>query len=393
MTFRCACGREIAGPGCPACGALYDLRPGWRAVRCACGATALAAPGQVGTSIPCAGCFLRVAVPPDAPPAPPVLKRPPRGTSTAVSGGIRDRLRWLFPLTLLPLLIHTFHAGDEPSVRDLMRRAVEENPVVVEPGVIIATVDDLFRVLRIERVEGAFHSRFTGAHWLYAALAAAGFWALIVGLFPLGRANSLHLWTVGLLIGTGGILLLLGLHRLPFVKVMYDAAFGETGFVTSLVGYTLGIGVCEELVKLLPLAVVFRKGGTLDVRGAVAWGLAMGAGFGVSEAVFFSANAYNGLRPGGIYVVRFVSVVALHMAWSGTAAAWLWTRRDEIGDAEHAWSGLWPMLTASAGSILLHGLYDGFLKFGVGITALCVAALSFVYFFWSVDRKLAEERG
>ena len=77
MTFRCACGREISELVCPGCRAAYELRPGWRAVRCACGAGVLAAPGQVGTSIPCAACFVRVAVPPDAPPAPPILKTPP----------------------------------------------------------------------------------------------------------------------------------------------------------------------------------------------------------------------------------------------------------------------------------------------------------------------------
>ena len=303
---------------------------------------------------------------------------------------MRDRLRWLFPLTLLPLLLQTWQEQGEPPVRELVRKMSEKGPRHVQRRA--STLDEIFAVLEIDKLEGAYHSRFTSAHWVYAGLAAAGYWALIVALFPLGRANSLHLWMVGLLIGTAGVLLLFGLHRLPFVKALYDAASGDTGFVTSLVGYTLGIGVCEELIKVLPLAIVLRRGVALDVRGAVAWGLAMGAGFGVSEAVYHSSELYNGLQPGDVYVTRFVSVVALHMAWSGAAAAWLWDYRDDLEGAGVWPAMLLPMVLASAGSIGLHGLYDGLLKFGGDVPAFYTAGLTFIYFFWSVDRKLASER-
>jgi RsiW-degrading membrane proteinase PrsW (M82 family) len=391
VSFRCGCGREISELVCPGCRAVYELRAGWRAIRCECGAATFAAPGQVGTSIPCPSCFLRVTVGPDAPPAPPLLKTPPRRTSTPSAP--RERLRWLFTLTLLPLALYTFTPRTDPPLKETVLRAEEENPRFRERKGSIGSLDELFRALEIEKLDGALHSRFATAHWLYAIAAAAGFWGLIVGLFPLGRASSLHLWTVGLLIGTAGIVLLLGLHQLPFVKALYEAASGRDGFFTSLVGYTLGIGVCEELVKLLPLAIVFRKAGNLDVRGAAAWGLAMGAGFGVSEAVYYAGEIYNGLLPGDVYVVRFVSCVALHMSWSGAAAVWLWDYRDELEAGERPFAGfMLPMVLASAGSIALHGLYDGLQKFGGSFGALCAAGLSFTYFFWSADRKLAAEK-
>lgn len=393
MTFRCGCGQELPfrDVDCLNCGAAYELRPGWRAARCACGAISFAAPGQVGTSIPCASCFLRVTVGAESPPAPPALKRAGRRVSKPAvpSGGIRDRLRWLFPLTLLPLVLYAFTTPSKVSLRELVEKAQEENPRFREKRESIKTLDDLFTALEIERVEGAYLSRFALNQWVYAMAAAGGFWALIVGLFPLGRANSLHLWTVGLLMGTAGVLLLLGMHKLPFVKQLLAAATGDTGLFTSLVGYTLGVGVLEELVKLLPLAIVLRVGVPLDARGAIAWGLAMGAGFGVSEAIYYAGEVYNGFAPGLVYVVRFVSCVALHMAWSGTAAAGLWRSRDELRDGLKIFV---IMLLASAGPIALHGLYDGLLKFGGTVGALCTAGLTFVYFFWSSDRAIAAEK-
>ena len=394
MSFRCACGREIDGPSCAACGAAYELRPGWRAVRCECGAQVFAAPGQVGTTIPCSACFLRVNVGPDAPPAPPTLKSLPRRRSTPSSPS-RDRLRWIFPLTLLPLLIHVCTPSTEEPYRELVSRAKELPRVRRES---IRTLDDVFRALEIDRVGAAWQSRFAMTQWLFALVAALAFWGLILLLFPLGRANSLHLWIVGLLMGTGGVLLLLGFQELArhpalLVGEAYAAAFDPAaGFFRSLAGYTLGVGLGEELVKLLPLVIVYRKAGTLDVRGAAAWGLAMGAGFGVSEAIHYAGELYNGLAPARIYAVRFVSVIALHMAWSAAAATRLSARRDDLADGERWTAVVVPMLLAAAPSIAMHGLYDALAKHGADLSAFFFALLGFAFFFWSSDRALARER-
>ncbi len=393
MAFRCGCGRALDALSCPACGAGYEERPGWRAVRCECGSTVLAGPAQVGTSVPCNACFLRVTVGVDAPPAPPALKTPPRKASPPPSR-FHEQLRWLFALTLLPLLLHVVDPDPGEAYLELRQRARED---LRTQGRSFRSLDDVFRALEIDRVGGAWQSRFSREHWGFAGAAALGFWALILLLFPLGRANSLHLWTVGLLMGTGGVLLLLGFqelarHPLLLVGEAYAAAFDpEAGFFRSLMGFTLGVGLCEELVKLLPLAIVYRKCGTLDLRGAVAWGLAMGAGFGVSEAIHYAGEFYHGLSPARIYAVRFVSVIALHMAWSATAAARLWAWRDPIADGDRWTAAVAPLLLAAAPSILLHGLYDAFAKHGADYSALCFAVLSFALFFWISDRQLARE--
>ena len=96
------------------------------------------------------------------------------------------------------------------------------------------------------------------------------------------------------------------------------------------------MGLCEELCKALPLFWHFRRKSTLDVRGAVVWGLATGIGFGVSEGISYSSSFYNGIFGGGIYIVRSI------------ALAWYFT------------------LPATPATTLLFGAIMGFLWMGVG---------------------------
>lgn len=402
MTFPCGCGAELAlsagRVACAGCGAAYEARPGWRSVKCECGARVLAAPGQVGVTIPCNSCHLRVDVPPDAPSAPPALVAPPRPRQAPrAAGGDRDRLRWIFLLALLPLLVHVFTVDDTPGIADFIERARHDDRIRSHPTPI-RSLEEVFRLMEVDRVEGAYASRFSMAHWVYAMAAAALFWGLILGLFPLGRAHSLHLWTVGLLMGTFGVLFLLlfqelAKHPLLFVGRAYEAAFDpRSGFFKSLFGFLLGVGLCEEFIKLLPLALVLRRGGGLDVHGAVAWGLAMGAGFGVSEGIHYAGNFYNGFSTGRVYVVRFLSCVALHMVWSGAAAARLSAFREDLENGESRFSIVFPLVLAAAPSIALHAIYNTLFKHGADVAAFCFALVSVLLFYWTVDRRRAVER-
>ena len=53
-------------------------------------------------------------------------------------------------------------------------------------------------------------------------------------------------------------------------------------------------------------------------RGACLLGLASGIGFGVSEGIMYSSTQYNGWSGSDIYIVRFVSCVALHAMWAAS---------------------------------------------------------------------------
>src|SRR5205823_12009793 len=105
------------------------------------------------------------------------------------------------------------------------------------------------------------------------------------------------------------------------IGLSYRAALDpDNGFWVSFIGFTLGVGLLEELCKIFPVVVRYCRVPDDNWRGAFLWGLASGAGFGIAEGVIYSANYYNGITGSGIYVVRFVSCVALHALWTGCAA-------------------------------------------------------------------------
>ncbi len=109
------------------------------------------------------------------------------------------------------------------------------------------------------------------AHWLYAVAAALLFFSLILLLFDPGNALLPHWVGAGLLTSTIGVLLLVSLQiaaelgrllpgsgswyqLLRLIGFSYRAALEpENGFVPSLLGFTFGVGLCEEITKSLPL--------------------------------------------------------------------------------------------------------------------------------------------
>jgi RsiW-degrading membrane proteinase PrsW (M82 family) len=157
----------------------------------------------------------------------------------------------------------------------------------------------------------------------------------------------------------------------------YRLAFDpEAGFFMSLAGFTFGVGLCEELLKAVPIYWHFRRTSSLDWRGALLWGVASGIGFGVTEGIFYSADFYNGLAGVETYVTRFVSCVALHSVWSASVALVIWEDQDQIFQA-----GSFIELAGTVPGVLLipmvlHALYDTLLKRGPGVLAGVVALAS-----------------
>jgi hypothetical protein len=223
--------------------------------------------------------------------------------------GLRQRtarrfLYFLFALTLVPLVASTFHADDTP---ERVGRTLQAHPEL-ETAQIDSEVS-LFRTLPDERFEGAHLSYFTKAHWLYAAISAAAFLGSMLLCFELGRAKAWQLAAVALVTATVGILFLVIVQwiasftdgrflvsRNPIILVIfyvakfigfsYSAALNpEYGFWLSFLGFTFGVGLCEELTKALPILFVARGSAELDWRAAAVWGLASGVGFGVAEGI------------------------------------------------------------------------------------------------------------
>jgi RsiW-degrading membrane proteinase PrsW (M82 family) len=241
------------------------------------------------------------------------------------------------------------------------------------------------------------------AHWGFALIAAGAFFGLMMFLFDRGSAKAQSLLFTGVFTGTVGIILLLVLqfvaehtqgwwirgrsiivllfYIIKFIGYSYYAAEDPSnGFAASFFGYTFGVGLCEELVKAIPLIVLVNNlPERASWRTACLWGLASGVGFGVAEGIMYSSRYYNGIGGGEIYVVRFVSCVALHAMWAASVAIPLYAFRGELANSPHIGSTLGTAICLAAPCIILHGLYDTLLKKDYDLYALGVALVSFAY--------------
>jgi RsiW-degrading membrane proteinase PrsW (M82 family) len=79
------------------------------------------------------------------------------------------------------------------------------------------------------------------------------------------------------------------------------------------------------------------------------------------------------------YLVRFLSCVALHSIWSGSAAILLYLRRYMFDSLDNWYEWILPVLFVIAIPAVLHGLYDTCLKKDMNGIALLVAFASFGY--------------
>lgn len=261
----------------------------------------------------------------------------------------------------------------------------------------------------------AFLPEDTWAHWGLGALSAAAFLAYFCFAYPRGNARVTSLVKVGAFTGTIGILLLfvvqflaglatkvrlygrgiLMLIWLALIAIAFSYAAADdpqNGFILSFLGFTVGVGLLEELCKLLPVAWHYRQGGTLGWRGACLWGLVSGAGFAVAEGIIYASRYYNGASTADIYIVRFVSCVAMHAAWAGAAAILTSRRRDYIKGPMSLRDWLRALAPVLAVPMVLHGLYDTFLKMDMSGWALGTGVVSFGFLVWLQEREAAAER-
>jgi RsiW-degrading membrane proteinase PrsW (M82 family) len=257
-------------------------------------------------------------------------------------------------------------------------------------------------------LEGTHLSEDSQFHWVYAGLSVVGFLTLLLVSIRSPDAGPILLILVGLFTGTVGIVVLLLLQAIAFwasgfiirgrgiivailllVKLIglmyYYALSADSSFWASFYGFTLGVGLCEELCKLAPVIWYLQNNRVATWKGACLVGLASGIGFGVSEGVHYSAGLYNGNTSWEIYVVRFVSCVALHAAWTATIACTMY-RRSDLGGSEDFGGILLAFVIWLGVPVLLHGMYDTLLKFELNGWALMVALLTIAWMSYAVER-------
>jgi RsiW-degrading membrane proteinase PrsW (M82 family) len=310
-----------------------------------------------------------------------------RGSGKAVA---REWRHGLLCLALIPLAVMTLHAGRSDVVQRF-QRTIREAPDGVEQRVEHAlrsprvTLDLVLAELPDERIEGSYLSRSTYAHWGLAVASAFLFLGALPFLFPWGTSHDRNLLSVSAFTATFGIIALTAFATIAS-SAYADALDPRSGVFASMFGFTAGVGVCEELTKALPVLVFFLSLRSMDWRRACLWGLASGVGFGVAEGVDYSRHYYNGLATGEIYVVRFVSCVALHAVWASSAAIVLAEHQDALRGARSPGGIAAVLARALAAPAILHGFYDTLLKLDQTGLALLAALGSLAWFATEVRR-------
>jgi RsiW-degrading membrane proteinase PrsW (M82 family) len=327
-------------------------------------------------------------------------------------------LHWLLVLSLIPLAVSLLQKPEEQDLLQRLTETIEQAPEDARAriGRVLAELEDdksslekVFAALPDRKLHGAWLPRDTWSHWLLTGGAALLFFLFLLALSTEGSARAQSLLAVGVFTATGGLLFLFCVQALAewsqgviiiprgivgilflilqLIGFSYRAANDpNSGFVLSLLGFTLGVGLCEEICKALPVIFTYRRPNEQSWRGAYLWGLASGAGFGLAEGVIYAGDFYNGISSAGIYFVRNISCVALHALWTGSAAITI-HRRQHLFQQEMRWyDWIVRSIAVVAVPMVLHGLYDTLLKKEMNALALGVAVLSFLYLAFQISR-------
>jgi RsiW-degrading membrane proteinase PrsW (M82 family) len=336
------------------------------------------------------------------------------GTHAVQTSSLREYFYLLLSLALIPLVMSVV-VPDRTSVEDRLKATLDSagpetiNQIRTLEQRESSSLDDVLAVLPGDKLDARAHlPRATLWHWGYAAVTASVFWAFTLLLFPTEKRTPHHLLVVGLFTGTVGIVLLLGFqiaaamtqgiwlrgssvavllfYIVKFIGWSYASANDpSSNLLLSFIGFTCGVGLCEELCKALPILMYYRRDAKMGWRGAALWGLASGIGFGVAEGIMYSSRYYNGISPADAYIVRFISCVALHAIWTASVAITLWQRQRTFqGNLEWAAYGL-SILQILTVPMILHGLYDTLLKKDMDCWALAAGAATFAWFALQVE--------
>jgi RsiW-degrading membrane proteinase PrsW (M82 family) len=413
ISFTCECGKKLKA---------RDESAGKRVACPACGHGIVIPDPETAPSL---GYALQEQPTPPAP-APPVeddddeeedlpvapLRRPVALTleMTTTRFDLRRNLHWLLFIAMVPLAVSIFVPGKgREDIEGRLEKTLEVAPPETRARVERlmedeeTDIDDVLDALPGQKLIDAHLSHGSWRHWLYALATTLFFGSFLCFIGSLEHARMRSVLYVGLFTSTVGILFLeivqflaalsdvitplggaaLVLWVFKFIAFSYRSALDpDANFALSFLGFTLGVGVCEEICKLLPILWVYRRPIPRAWRITMIWGLASGAAFGVSEGIMYSSNFYNGIVGGGTYVVRFVSCVALHAVWTGSAAITLNRRHKLWQDVQYFWDRLPPLVIFVGMPVLLHGLYDTLLKKELDALALAVAVMSFAWLAW-----------
>jgi len=223
------------------------------------------------------------------------------------------------------------------------------------------------------------------------ALFFAFVWGVIFKKFILKDHGSNRLALAALFFtGIIGIWLLLFIYR--FLPDFYLNAADSPNLMLSLIGYVLQVGVCEELVKSIPIFIALRWfRGDLNDMSLITIGVFSGLGFAAFENLHYGESAVgntyaktlddgvSGLVSGVqnamvLVMLRSLSLVFCHAVFSGIVAYFITIAR--MRKTQQSALIFIGFVTAA----VLHGVYDWLSGIQPTMAAL-LAGFSFALFY------------
>jgi RsiW-degrading membrane proteinase PrsW (M82 family)/DNA-directed RNA polymerase subunit RPC12/RpoP len=316
----------------------------------------------------------------------------------------RGSFYFLFILGLIPLVMVILSEEDESVIKRIergienelsgdKRSKAKKSLEAARKGQ--ASLDDVISHFPNKKLKTAWLPRDTDMHYYIAVVAAAGFIFFICTCLPKGFSRVPILLIIGSftgIIGTGILLIIQSISMTgwglilagPYAIIIFMIGIAyrlllnpDINFVIALASYTFGVGLLEEVIKAIPIFVIFMGRSRMRWHECCAVGMATGAGFGISEGVVYSSSMYNGLAEMQMYLVRFISCVMLHAIWSASSALFLHRFQKLTHGNLTLMKALYRMLILISIPMVLHGLYDTFLTKQMEGMALAVALLSF----------------
>lgn len=240
-----------------------------------------------------------------------------------------------------------------------------------------ADLEEVLQVLPDKKIQGAWLPLYSKWHYYFTGIAAVVYLLLLGILLPKGFSKFHVKVFIAFFTGTAGMALLFliqsiaasraaigggGLFGLIFALIGIAYNVGDNldiGFVTLLLANIFGVGLCEELIKALPVFVYFMGRKRIRWHECCAVGMASGLGFGLVEA-FTYGQMYHGLFDQMAYWTRFVSCVVSHGVSTAAAALFL-HRFQSLVQGEMTWAdAALRMLVLISVPMTLHGLYNTF---------------------------------
>ena len=192
-----------------------------------------------------------------------------------------------------------------------------------------------------------------GVHY-FIALYFSCIWGLF--FYYLFKTDQVSLKTTVTIFFVEQICIFLAWNVLGIPKLNPFYHFTDTVFPINAIGYVFGVGLTEELAKMLPLLIIAAKTKKpLLPQTLVYYGLMSGIAFGVFEGVDYQLRVNSEMEYTASFfynIARLTSLPFMHAIWCGIAGYFV------------SFAKLYPKyrislyMLALAVPAILHGLYD-----------------------------------